>query len=74
MNADGTPDFALNHVEVTQDEAENGVHYYLVEAELFEAGYEEPLSTSMPMKVRPFSTPPCGNTSACRPPTPNPSP
>jgi hypothetical protein len=42
MNADGTPDFALNHVEVTLDEAENGIHYYLVEAELFEAGYEEP--------------------------------
>lgn len=42
MNAEGTPDFALNHVEVTQDEAENGIHYYLAEAELFEKGYEEP--------------------------------
>ena len=42
MNASGLPDFALNEVEVTQEEAENGIHYYLVEAELLEAGYEEP--------------------------------
>ena len=42
MNASGVPDFALNEVEVTQEEAENGIHYYLVEAELLEAGYEEP--------------------------------
>ncbi len=42
MNASGTPDFALNHVEVTQEKAENGIHYYLAEAELFEKGYEEP--------------------------------
>ena len=42
MRADGCPDFALTRVEVTQEEAENGIHYYLVEAELLEAGYEEP--------------------------------
>jgi hypothetical protein len=42
MAADGTPDFALNEVEVTHDEYENGIHYYLAEAELIEAGYEEP--------------------------------
>ncbi len=42
MNADGTPDFALTTVEVTQEQIENGIHYYLAEAELLEAGYEEP--------------------------------
>jgi hypothetical protein len=42
MAADGTPDFALNEVEVTHDEYENGIHYYLAEADLIEAGYEEP--------------------------------
>ena len=44
MTRDGTPTFALNQVEVTQDEAENGVHYYLVEALLLEDGYEEPFT------------------------------
>ena len=42
MTAQGTPDFVLTTVVVTQDEIENGVHYYLVEAELLERGYEEP--------------------------------
>ena len=42
MRADGCPDFAVTQVAVTQEEAENGIHYYLVEAELLEAGYEEP--------------------------------
>ena len=42
MTASGTPTFVLNRVEVTPDEAENGVHYYLVEAQLLEDGYEEP--------------------------------
>jgi hypothetical protein len=42
MCADGSPDFVLTQVEVTHAEAENGIHYYLVEAELLEAGYEEP--------------------------------
>jgi hypothetical protein len=42
MRADGCPDFALTRVAVTQEEAENGIQYYLVEAELLEAGYEEP--------------------------------
>jgi hypothetical protein len=42
MNRDGTPAFALTEVEVTGEEAVNGIHYYLVEAELLEAGYEEP--------------------------------
>jgi hypothetical protein len=42
MTPEGTPAFALNQVAVTQDEAENGIHYYLVEADLLEAGFEEP--------------------------------
>ncbi len=42
MRADGCPDFALTRVEVTAEEAENGIHYYLAEADLLEAGYEEP--------------------------------
>jgi hypothetical protein len=42
MRTDGTPTFAVNEVSVTQEEAENGLHYYWVEAELLESGYEEP--------------------------------
>ena len=42
MDAGGLPDFALNEVEVTHDEYENGVHFDLVEDRLADAGYEEP--------------------------------
>jgi hypothetical protein len=42
MNADGTPDFALTEVAVTPEQAENGVHYALAEAQLVQRGYEEP--------------------------------
>jgi hypothetical protein len=42
MNADGTPAFAWNEVYVGSDEAENGLHYDLVEIQLLKAGYEEP--------------------------------
>jgi hypothetical protein len=42
MRADGCPDFAINQVAVTYEEAENGIHYYLVDAMLMEAGFEEP--------------------------------
>lgn len=42
MTHDGLPKFALNEVEVTQEEHENGVHYALVEERLAAAGYEEP--------------------------------
>jgi hypothetical protein len=42
MRSDGLPDFALTEVEVTPEQAENGIHYSLVEAHLLEAGYEEP--------------------------------
>jgi hypothetical protein len=42
MARDGTPDFALNAVEVTHDEYENGVHYDLVEDRLKDADFDEP--------------------------------
>jgi hypothetical protein len=42
MRADGYPDFAVTQVVVIPEERENGIHYYLVEAELLEAGFEEP--------------------------------
>ena len=42
MKPDGTPTFAVNKIAVSEEEAENGVHFYLVEADLFQAGYEEP--------------------------------
>ena len=42
MRVDGTPHLALTEVNVTQEEAENGIHYFLTEAELLDAGYEEP--------------------------------
>jgi hypothetical protein len=42
MTSNGLPTFAHNVVEVTQEEAENGIQYYLVEADLLQAGYEEP--------------------------------
>ncbi len=42
MRRDGTPAFALNEVAVTADEQENGIHYYLAEAQLLEDGFEEP--------------------------------
>ena len=42
MRSDGKPTFAQTEVAVTSEEAENGVHYYLTEAELLRAGYEEP--------------------------------
>ena len=42
MQSDGQPTFALNDVEATQDEIHNGIHYYLVEADLLQAGYERP--------------------------------
>jgi hypothetical protein len=42
MRGDGSPTFVRMDVAVTSEEAENGVHYYLVEADLLELGYEEP--------------------------------
>lgn len=42
MNALGMPDFALNEVEVTHEEYENGVHIDLVEDRLVDERYDEP--------------------------------
>jgi hypothetical protein len=42
MTREGTPTFTFHEVTVTPEEIENGIHYYLAEAELLEAGYEEP--------------------------------
>lgn len=57
MNANGCPDFALSQVEVTQEEIENGVHYYLAEADLLEAGYEEPFVHFDPAEAPSFLHP-----------------
>jgi hypothetical protein len=42
MRSDGLADFAITEVEVTPEQAENGLHFYFAEAELLQAGYEEP--------------------------------
>ena len=42
MRSDGTPAFVKTEVGVTDEQAANGEQFYLVEAELLEAGYEEP--------------------------------
>jgi hypothetical protein len=42
MSADGTPDFALTTVAVSDEEAANGRHYELADAQLLDRGYEEP--------------------------------
>jgi hypothetical protein len=43
MRSDGTSAFARSEVEVTEDQAENGIQYYLAEAELLQQGFEEPM-------------------------------
>jgi len=42
MRRDGLPTFAVTQVAVTPDEYANGIHFYLAEADLLEAGFEEP--------------------------------
>ncbi|OAI48218.1 hypothetical protein AYO44_07600 [Planctomycetaceae bacterium SCGC AG-212-F19] len=42
MTRDGLPTFVVNEAEVAFEEYENGIHYYIVEADLLEAGYDEP--------------------------------
>jgi hypothetical protein len=42
MNADGTPEFAVTTIYVTEEEAANGRHYELAEVELLQSGKEEP--------------------------------
>lgn len=43
MRTNGAPTFARSDVAVTQEEIENGIHYYLVAGDLLSAGYEEPM-------------------------------
>jgi hypothetical protein len=43
MRADGLPTFVRTEVEVTDDQAENGIHCYLAEAQLLQHGFEEPM-------------------------------
>ena len=43
MTVSGLPAFVVTEVEVTTEEAENGVQYYLAEADLLAQGYEEPM-------------------------------
>ena len=57
MRADGTPTFALTAVDATPEECANGVHYYRAEADLLEAGYEEPFVHFDPAEAPPFLLP-----------------
>lgn len=57
MRPDGFPDFAVTHVEVTPDEYDNGVHIYLAEADLLEAGFEEPFVHFPDEEAPPFLLP-----------------
>jgi hypothetical protein len=57
MRADGLPDFAVTHVEVTQGDYENGIHLYLAEADLLEAGFEEPFVHFPEGEAPPFLLP-----------------
>jgi hypothetical protein len=57
MCADGTPTFAKTEVEVTDDQAENGIHYYLAEGELLSQGYEEPFVHFTQEEAPPFLFP-----------------
>jgi len=57
MRRDGLPDFAITQVEVTQDEYENGIHLDLAEADLLEAGFEEPFVHFADDEAPPFLLP-----------------
>jgi len=54
MSAKGKPDFVLTEVSVTHEEVENGIHYYLAEADLLQAGYEEPFCHFDEFEAPPF--------------------
>ncbi len=58
MRSDGLPTFALNHVEVTPEEYDNGLHYLLAERLLAQAGgYEEPFVHFGETEAPPFLLP-----------------
>ena len=42
MRSDGLPHFAMTEVTATQEQIDNGIHYYLAESELLMQGLEEP--------------------------------
>jgi len=54
MRVDGTPHLAITEVSVTQEEIENGIPYYLAEAELLDAGFEEPMVHFAPEEAPAF--------------------
>jgi hypothetical protein len=57
MRPNGFADFALTQVEVTPDEYANGIHLYLAEADLLEAGFEEPFVHFPAEEAPPFLLP-----------------
>ena len=57
MRPDGFADFALTEVEVTREEYENAIHLYLAEADLLEAGFEEPFVHFPEGEAPPFLLP-----------------
>lgn len=57
MTSTGLPTFAITEVEVTPDEIENGIQYYFAEADLLQAGYEEPFVHFSASEAPPFLIP-----------------
>ena len=57
MRPNGFPEFALNTVEVTSEEHENGVHYSLAEERLSSEGFEEPFVHFCESEAPPFLVP-----------------
>jgi hypothetical protein len=57
MTRDGLPCFVLTEVAATPEQIGDGIHYYFAEAELLEAGYEEPFVHFDEMEAPPFLHP-----------------
>jgi hypothetical protein len=57
MRRDGSPTFVLKTVQVTEDEALEGIHYLLVEEALREEGYDEPFVHFDEKEAPPFLHP-----------------
>jgi hypothetical protein len=57
MRQDGIPDFKLYEVEVSHEEYENGIHYYLAEAVLLQSGFDEPFVHFDEFEAPPFLLP-----------------
>jgi hypothetical protein len=54
MTRDGLPCFVLTEVTATPEQIGDGIHYYFAEAELLEAGYEEPFVHFDEVEAPPF--------------------